>query len=138
MNRKYSIRIVSDAHRDGAIEAVRQAPDGYVVTIQEQTRTLDQNAKLWPMLRDLSEQIEWHGHTLSPDEWKDFATATLKQQTIVPDIDGTGFIAVGGHTSNMTKRQFSDLIEILYMIGARVGVGWSERAMEVFNEYGVN
>ena len=45
------IFVLSDRQaRAGAELAIRGAPEGYVVTICEPTRTLDQNAKLWPML----------------------------------------------------------------------------------------
>jgi len=125
---KAIVTLVDQCRRDRAKGYIDAAPDGYIVTIQEPTRTLDQNAKLWPMLQDLSKQVEWHGVKLTTDEWKDFATATLKGQKSIPNMDGTGFIMVGGRTSTMGKKMFSDLIEILYMIGSRFDVEWTEDA----------
>jgi len=106
-----------------------------VVKFTEQTRTTEQNAKMWPMLHDLEKQADIQGIKLNKAEWKDFATATLEAQKIVPNLDGTGFIAVGGRTSDMNKKKFCDLIEIIYMIGARCNVHWSERAQDMFDEY---
>jgi len=129
------LRLINQAVRNRAKQLIDLAPEGYIVTIKEETRTLDQNAKLWPMLADLSSQIEWHGVKLSSDEWKDFATATLKAQKFVPNLEGSGFIAVGGRTSSMGKKKFSDLLEIIYMIGARNEVEWSGESRSVIDEF---
>ena len=101
------------------------APDGFAVTIGERTRTLDQNAKLWPMLHDVAQQVDWYGNRLSEDEWKDVFSAALKKQKVVPGLDG-GFVVCGQSTSKMGKREFADLIELIYAFGAERGVAWSE------------
>lgn len=109
-----------------AAEACMHAPDGYVCTIKEKTRTLDQNAKLWPMLSDISRQVEWYGSQLTEDEWKDVFSAALKKQKVVPGLDG-GFVVCAQSTSKMGKKEFADLIELMYAFGAEHGVVWSER-----------
>lgn len=90
-------------------------------------RSTDQNAKLWAMLRDLSEQVIWHGSTLTDHEWKDVLTAGLKRQKVAPGIDG-GFVVLGAKTSKMTKAEFSELVEMLYHFGAQHGVKWTDPA----------
>jgi hypothetical protein len=40
----------------GAIQAIKDAPDGYVVEIKEPTRKLSQNAKFHAILTDISRQ----------------------------------------------------------------------------------
>ena len=90
-------------------------------------RTLDQNAKLWAMLRDLSQQVVWHGNTLADHEWKDVLTAGLKRQKVAPGIDG-GFVVLGAKTSKMTKAEFSELVEMIYAFGAEHGVKWTDPA----------
>lgn len=102
------------------------APDGYVLTVQEPTRTTEQNSKLWPMLTDVSRQVEWYGRKLSEENWKHVFTASLHKLDVVPNLDGTGFVALGQSTSKMGKRQFADLIELIYSFGAQRGVVWSE------------
>jgi hypothetical protein len=131
---KSIFRLVSKSARENAMAKILAAPDGYVVQIGEPTRSLDQNAKLWPMLCDLSKQVDWHGFKLSTDEWKDFATATLNGQKAVPNMDGSGFLMVGGRTSTLSKAAFADLIEIIYMIGARFEVNWSEHSLDLIDE----
>ncbi len=131
------IKLIGPMQRNHAIRMIQQADDGCVVRIDEETRSIEQNRKMWPMLTDLAKQIIWHGVRLTNAEWKDFATATLKSQKMIPNLDGDGFIAVGGKTSTMSKKLFADLIEIIYMIGARNEVVWSEKSITVFDEYGV-
>ncbi len=122
---KFIIR--NEAIRERALAAIREAPEGMAVEIKEPTRSLDQNALLWPLLTELSKQVEWYGHKLTPGEWKDVMTAGLKKQKAVPGIDG-GFVVVGAHTSTMTKREFGDLVELIYSFGAERGVVWREVA----------
>lgn len=100
----------------------------------DRKRSTLQNRLLWALLRDLSEQVVWHGMSLSPDEWKDLATASLKKHRIVPGMDG-GFVMVGGHTSRMTTKEFSDLLETIYAFGGENGVQWSDGAQEFYDEY---
>ena len=107
--------------RNNALEAVRNAPDGMCVEIKERTRSLDQNSLLWPLLHIVSGQVEWYGNWLTPEEWKDVFSAGLKRSKIVPGIDG-GFVVLGLSTSNMEKKEFSDLIELIYAFGAENGV----------------
>ena len=113
--------------RQRAIDAVRNAPAGYVIEIREPTRTLDQNALLWPLLTEVSRQVDWYGQKLTEGEWKDVFTAGLRKQKAVPGIDG-GFVMVGSKTSRMNKREFSDLVELIYAFGAERGVKFQEAA----------
>lgn len=128
MAMKQIFRLAHDVARQRAIQAVQNAPAGYVIEIKEPTRSLDQNAKLWPMLQDISSQVEWYGQALTDDEWKDVFTAALKKQKVVPGLDG-GFVICGQRTSKMPKREFSDLIELMYAFGAEHNVKWSEQVV---------
>ncbi len=125
MRRKFVLK--DDFIRDRAVAAVRDLPLGMEVVLKEASRSLDQNALLWPLLHELSEKVDWYGNKLTPDEWKDLMTAGLKKQKAVPGIDG-GFVVVGGSTSKMTKSEFSDLLELIYSFGAERGVEWQEVA----------
>jgi len=110
--------------RDRAIEAIRNAPDGYVVTIKEPKRSLEANAALWAALTDISKQVDWYGNKLTKEEWKDVLSASLKRQKVVPSIDG-GFVVMGMSTSRMSKAELSDLLELIKMFGSNQGVKWS-------------
>lgn len=116
----------NDRARAAAHALIDTAPEGYILTVQEPTRTTEQNSRLWPMLSDVSRQVEWYGRKLSDEDWKHVFTASLRKLEVVPNLDGTGFVALGQSTSKMGKRQFSDLIELIYAFGAERGVRWSE------------
>jgi hypothetical protein len=125
MSERQIFRLVHPTARQLASKACINAPDGYVVEIKPRTRSLDQNAKMWAMLADLSKQVDWYGQKLTSEEWKDVLTAALKNQKAVPGIDG-GFVVIGAHTRHMTIREMSDLVELMYAFGAERDVNWSD------------
>jgi len=63
-----------------ALEAIESAPGGYIVTIEEPKRSLEQNRLLWRTLHAISEHVIWHGQKLTAENWKDVLTASLKRQ----------------------------------------------------------
>ena len=116
-----TFHLVHKVARQRALVALQDAPDGYVVTINEPTRNLEQNAALWAALSDISRQVEWYGQRLTPEEWKDVFTASLKRQKVVPGLDG-GFVVCGLSTSKMGKSKLSQLLDLAYAFGAEKGV----------------
>lgn len=104
-----------------AAEFCMTAPEGWICKISEPTRNLEQNAKMWALLTEVSEQVNWYGQKLTQEEWKDVFSASLKQQKVIPGLDG-GFVVCGQRTSQMTKKEFSDLIELIQAFGAERGV----------------
>lgn len=120
-------KLTGEIAKKAACREILAAPEGYVVTLAEPTRTLDQNSLLWPLLTDVSKQVDWYGNKLTADEWKDVFSAALKKQKVVPGLDG-GFVVCGQSTSRMSKREFSDLVELIYAFGAERGVVFSGQA----------
>jgi hypothetical protein len=112
--------------RRNAVQAVQAAPDGYAVSIGEQTRNLDQNAAMWPILDAFSEQLQWPVNgkmtTLTAEEWKDILSAAFrKEQRVAMGLDG-GFVMLGQRTSKFGKREFSEWLEFLHATAADRGV----------------
>lgn len=105
-----------------------------VVTLGRETRTKDQNKKLWPMLADVAGQVVWYGQQLSKEDWKHIFTASLTEQRVVPSLDG-GFVVLGQSTRRMSKEQLSQLIELIYAFGAERGVQWSEPSLEIYEQH---
>lgn len=132
MANKKIFKLVNEMVKNNLISFIRSLPtdskNPLVVSIQEMTRTLEQNARMWATLTDISKQVVWHGLKLAPEEWKHVFTATLKGQKTVPNLDGTGFIILGQSTRAMSKKEFSNLLELAYAFGAEQGVKWSETA----------
>lgn len=122
--------LVHDTARSRALQAVLDAPAGHVVTLSEPKRNLEQNARLWAMLTEVSRQVEWYGKKLSPEDWKHVFSSSLRQLAVVPNLTGTGFVALGQSTSQMTKREFAELIDLIDAFGAERGVEFNEPAAE--------
>lgn len=121
MSDKRIYRLVHDTARRLAATQCGLAPDGYIVEIKPPTRSLEQNARLWAMLTEVSRQVDWYGRKLSNEEWKIVFTASLKKQDVVPGLDG-GFVAMGQSTSKMTKGELGDLMTLIEAFGAQQGV----------------
>ena len=98
------------------------APVGTRVEFRETKRTLPQNDKLWACLTDVAQQVVWHGQKLTPPDWKDMFTASLRKARVVPGIDPGSFVLLGLHTSEMDKGELSNLIELIHAFGAEHGV----------------
>lgn len=127
---KRILKLTGPLARQAACRYISEAPDGYVVTIAEQARNLEQNAKMWAMLHELSEQTDWHGSKLNPDEWKDLLSAGLVQSKVVPNLTGNGFVILGQRTSKLSKAEFAALIELITAFGTERGVVFSDSAPE--------
>ena len=102
---------------DSALQGSRR----WVLTIKPETRSLQQNARLWGMLTDISQQVDWYGRKLSPENWKHVFSAALKKQDVVPGLDG-GFVVLGLSTSKMTVGEMADLQTLMEAFGAEKGV----------------
>jgi hypothetical protein len=94
------------------------------IEIKPATRSLEQNSRLWAMLSEISEQVDWYGRKLTEEEWKNVFTAALKKQEVVPGLDG-GFVVLGQSTRNMTKAEMCDLQTLIEAFGAEKGVRFS-------------
>lgn len=100
----------------------------FELTIKPERRSSEANARMWAMLTEVSQQVEWYGKKLSAEDWKHVFTASLRKLDVVPNIDGTGFVALGMSTSQMTRLEFSDLMELIASFGAERGVKFTEPA----------
>ena len=120
--------LANQAVREKAIQAIKTAPDGFLVQVKPKTRTLEQNARLWAMLKDISHQVSWHGRYLSPDDWKHIFSSSLKKLDVVPNLENNGFIIIGISTSKMNIKEMMDLQELISAFGIEHNVEWSEYA----------
>ena len=119
---KRTLTITGEVARKAICRHVMTADEGYIVTIAEPSRNLEQNAKMWAMLADISEQTDWHGNKLNPEEWKDLLSAGLVQSKVVPNMTGNGFVILGQRTSKLSKSQFAALIELIIAFALERGV----------------
>ena len=106
------------------------------VVLQRPARSLSQNRKMWPMLTDVSKQVNWYGEKLDNEDWKDVCMSSLNKQRAVPGIDG-GFVGLSKRTSKLDKEGFAQLIEVIYAFGSDQNVAWSEPALQTYSKYRV-
>ncbi|MBI6621182.1 recombination protein NinB [Pseudomonas corrugata] len=93
-------------------------------------RTLEQNAKLWAMLGDISRQVDWPVNgvmqKLDSEDWKALMTAAARQEIRMAQGINGGVVMLGESTKRMTVAELGDVIECMYAFGADKGVTWSE------------
>jgi len=117
------IVLYSDADRDRAITWIRKAPQATRVEFQETKRTLPQNAKMWAALSDVSRQVLHMGRRYPPDVWKVLFLCALGQEMqFIPALDGVSFVPLGYRSSELSKDEMSELLELIAAWGAEHGV----------------
>lgn len=116
------------SQRDLAARLIAVAPVDAVVQVSEPKRNLDQNARLWAMLSDVS-RAKPEGRRWTPEVWKAaFMHLRGHQCLFAEGLDGSGPFPVGFRSSRLTVRQMADLITVVGEYGDRHGVKWSEPA----------
>lgn len=126
MNTKRTVILSGLVPRRTAAQYLADAPDGWVMTLAPKTRSVEQNSRLWAMLGDIARQVDWYGKKLSPEDWKHVFSASIRKLQVVPNLDGSGFVALGLSTSRMSVAEMRDLIDLAMHFGDERGVHWSE------------
>lgn len=118
----------------------RMAEQGnLMVVVSDIIRSLDQNAKMWPMLKDFADHamLEVDGVMLlvEPEDWKDVLTAAFEQETrVAVGLDGRK-VLLGARTSQYGQAKMSEFIEFMYAAGSERGVVWSEQSKDHMTRY---
>jgi hypothetical protein len=125
------VTIDTNADRLKATNWIQKAPWGTRVEFKASKRSLPQNDKMWSMLTEIAEQREYHGIRLKPEDWKLLFLDALKREVrMVPNLDGNGFTSLGRSSSDLSKAEMIDLIEVIYEWGSRNGVVFKEPNQE--------
>lgn len=108
-------------------KAMSLAGHRMVVKARPETRSLKQNNLMWSCLGDLSKQVTWSGKRFTPRGWKDFITAHVYGEDLVPNDSGTGFVSIGrgSSTSEMSIKEMVAVIDYCHAFGTQQGVIWS-------------
>jgi len=113
-----TFRLIHAAARNGALQAVKTAPDGFVCVVRPPNRSLDQNAKAHALFQDIAKaKPTWNGINMDAEDWKQLLVMSHAIATdgggvrMVPDLEGKGFVQLRESTANMTKARGSSLIE---------------------------
>lgn len=98
-------------------------------------RTPEQNKKMWALLTDLANQVDWPVNgaltKLDPGDWKHVMTAGLRREQRIADGISGGFVVLGQYTHKFSKQEMSELIELIYAFGAERGVKWSDAGADL-------
>jgi hypothetical protein len=121
-----TVRLVGDTQKAYAKRLIDEAGPDDVAKVGKETRSEEQNRKLWPMLADLRNQVAWLGDFTTDDIKLMFLNRLGVEIRFLPTLERQGMFPVGLRSSTLTKEQFSGLIELLYQTGAEEGVVWSE------------
>jgi len=118
--------ISNDLVRQKAINWLcsKKLPWGTRVEFKAPKRSLPQNDKMWAMLTEVADQARYHGVKLACDDWKLIFLDGLKrakQQELrfVPNLDGTGFVNLSTSSSDLSKDEMGELIELIHAWGAQ-------------------
>lgn len=120
--------ILSDGlSRQKASDWIAKAPIGTRVTFKASKRSLPQNDRMWAMLTEISDQTDWHGMKMIPNDWKKlFLSGLNSEMRMVPNLDGTGFVNLGSSSSDLSLEEMSNMIELLFKFGAERGIEFQE------------
>lgn len=126
------IERVANWVREKSKQGVRAGP--VIVTLGRESRSNEQNAKLWPLLKDVSNLHEYAGKKRKPEEWKVlFMSAYRGNINVVEGINGE-VVNLGLSTSVLNKSQFSGLIDFIYAVGAEWDIAWGQSSHDVFHQ----
>lgn len=146
MSDRQIYRLVHPAARQLASKAVINAPEGFVCEIRPANKSRDQEAKYHAMFSDVARQLEFMGEKRDAETWKRllvdaFVRAKAAEGdpvqhlgSIIPNLDGTGFVQLGAQTRRFSKKHASEFIEYLYAFGAERNVRWSEPVARGYEE----
>lgn len=131
MTEKQTFYLVKDRVRDNAIQAVKDAEYGSVISVSPPKRSLEQNGKFHALLTDIARSpMEWAGKRRTIEEWKALtisahAVATNQAGEIIPGIEGE-FVAIRESTAQMGVARASSLIEYVIAFCVQHGIEMRE------------
>jgi len=123
-----TVILKTGADRQRVIRWAAGVPDGTTVEFKAPRRSLDQNALLWARLTEIARAVDWYGTKMSAEDWKDVFSASLRKSRVVPGIDAGTFVVLGMRTSDMTKEEFTALLDLIDAFAAERGVTFEEAA----------
>jgi hypothetical protein len=96
----------------------------WLLEIREPKRTDEQNAAMWGLLAQITKQRPIHnGRQMTSDLWKSvFMDALGHEVDYVGSLDGKRVFPLGHRSSQLTKAQMSDLIELMLAWSAEQGL----------------
>lgn len=85
-----------------------------------------QRAASWVMRAPHGTRCEFKASKRSLPQNDRMLDALKRELRAVPNLDGTGFVNIGRSSSDLTKQEMTDLIELIFEFGARHGVVFAD------------
>lgn len=124
------ITLATDKDRRTAAHWCMTAPADWTVQWRPRQRSDRQNRRLWAMLSDIAKQADHHGLKLDAEDWKILALDALhRDMRAVPNLDGNGLVMLGRSSSALNVAEMSDLIELLFALGAQKAIRWTDPSL---------
>lgn len=131
--RRYFV-LVHETARAGAMRAIHEAPEGFVVEIKPPAKRREQEEKYHAMIGDIARQWQFMGRRMDADDAKrllvdafakamrDAGTPLHHDGRVVPSLDGQRVVQLGIQTSKFYKAEASEFIEFLNAWAAENGI----------------
>jgi hypothetical protein len=122
-----TVRLGGEHTRRIACKLIAEAPDGWVVKIGEEHRSLDQAAKFYALCSTLARStLTWDGERQSKRAWHDLLVhawmlATDRKARLLPGLNG-GRVSLLLGTRDMTKSEMSELLDFTMAWATEHGV----------------
>lgn len=135
---KQTFILVHAEARRRAIQAVQEAPDGFMVQVSEPAKKRIQEEKYHAMIGDIAKQCEFMSGKMDADDWKrllvdmfskvmrDLGTPLHHDGRVIPSLDFERVVQLGIQTREFRVAEAANFIEYLYAFGSDRGVIWSE------------
>jgi hypothetical protein len=121
----HTIILRGPEQRERAKRLIDVAPEKAVVKVRPESRSLDQNARFWAMLSDVS-MAKPGGRVMTPERWKAAIMQSFGHAVqFENDLDGRPF-PIGHSSSKLTKAQMGELMEFMAAHFTPLGVRWSD------------
>ena len=79
-----------------------------IVDEEKETRSSEQNRKMWAMLGEIADQLQINGQSFDKDRWKAIMLHAWGEQVeFLPTLDGTSFFPYGHQTSKLSTKKMS-------------------------------
>lgn len=118
---KQTYQLRNEQILSNAINHLRNTPlnpdKPFIVTIQERTRSLEQNARLHAMLSEISRKTTYLGKSRGVEFWKGlfvsgWQMATNQHPEIVPGLEGE-FINIRESTTKLTVGKLTEVMDYI-------------------------
>lgn len=114
------------------IKSRLQAGNVLTLTIQEDARSLDQNAMFHALIGQIAKQAQHMGATWDIEAWKRLLTHEWAKETgrqagqLIASLDGKDIVQLGIQTRKFSKQEASEFTEWVLAWGSQNGITFKE------------